>query len=322
MQDENEDWLEHPVTPGHFDAPAQQDPVQQVDFDLNCVRCSYNLRSTLSTGSCPECGEPVDTSLRPDLLHMANPAWLGKLRKGMNWLITAIIINLAFIPIIFIIAIAAAASAGPSGTGDLPLAAMIVLGAIGTVMAIIYIVAAWFITEPESDLISSYPSRSVARFTILPGMGLSVVSQFFNASNQAAALTVGSVIDLASSAMLAIGFLACLWYLRRLANRIPEPSLAKQTMIVFWGNIAWIGAMFLVVLGMIVFAIVMASSTSPNAAAGAVGVMGLLMCPLLIAMLVFGIWWIVLMFRYRTRFTQAYGIAMSQSMTATPQDTY
>jgi len=86
---------------------------------------------------------------------------------------------------------------------------------------------------------------------------------------------------------------------------------------------AWIAILIVVFIGIAIFALAMASSTSPNAAASAAGVMSLLLCPLLIAMLVFGIWWIVLMFRYRTRFTQAHQIALSQNdATRAPDETY
>lgn len=319
MQDNEEDWLDAPVTPDDQNAPEQEEAVQQIDFDLNCVTCGYNLRYTLSTGTCPECGEPVDTSLRPDLLHMAQPAWLGKLRKGMNWLITAIVMSLIMIPIVFIIAIATSAAAGPNASGAMPTAALIFIGVLGTIITITYIVAAWFITEPESDIFDNRTSRALTRWMIVPGMALSLVSQVFSFSNQNIAMTVGGWIDLISTVMLLVGFLASLWYLKRLANRIPEPSLVRQTMIVFWGSLVTYSIMIIISLAMILF-VYAATNTGGSAAFGsALGIFGLMMCPLMIAMLVFGIWWIVLMFRYRTRFTQAHEIAKSQShANATP----
>ena len=319
MQDEHEDWLDEDVSPDAPSAhqiPAETPENQQIDFDLNCVRCGYNLRSAFAAGNCPECGEPVETTLRPDLLHMANSTWLGKLRKGMNWLVTGILMNLGMIPIAIVLGIASTASAMPGNNAPLPLGAMIFLGLLGITISVIYIVAVWFMTEPEHDIIQNRTSRSVTRWALIPALAMSIVSVFFSFSTQPEAVAISGCIDLISSIALAIGFFTSLWYLQLLANRIPEPSLAKQTMIVFWGNIAWIGAMFLLVIGFMIFAVSMSNSTSPNnTALGVAGAMGLLFCPLLIAMLVFGIWWIVLMFRYRTRFAQAHDIAIGRSKT-------
>jgi hypothetical protein len=313
MQDDNQDWLDEDAAPDGPSAPGEEEAVQQIDFDLNCVTCGYNLRSALSTGTCPECGEPVDTSLRPDLLHMAQPAWLGKLRKGMNWLVTAIVMSLIMIPVVFIIAIATEVAAGPNANSAMPTIALIFIGVLGTIITITYIIAVWLITEPESDIYDNRVSRTLARCLILPGMALSLVSQAFSFSNQNAAMTVGGWIDLISTVMLLVGFLASLWYLRQLANRIPEPGLARQTMIVFWGNLGTYSAMIVVSLILLLMVYATTNAGGSGAFASLLGIFGLMMCPLMIAMLVFGIWWIVLMFRYRTRFTQAHVIALSQS---------
>ncbi|MEO0474567.1 MAG: hypothetical protein AAF085_01170 [Planctomycetota bacterium] len=300
------------------DIPAQQDialatdnaePEQAIDFDLHCVRCDYNLRGTLGSGRCPECGEPVASTLRPDLLHMSRPDWLDRLRKGMNWLVTAIVMNIAMIPIGMVIGFASVAS-NPMAPGNaLPMTAMIILGGLGFVVSITYGVGVWFVTTPESDVFDDKTSRSIARWLILPAMLISVVADLFTSGSNPSTLFVGSVIDFISSVMLLVGLQAGLWYLRLLANRIPEPSLAKQTMTVFWGLLVSMSLLILATMIIAAIAFGMSSTSSLNPPMAA---FGLLMCPLGLALLVFFIWWIVLMFRYRTRFTQAYEIALSQ----------
>ena len=66
-----------------------------VDVDLPCFFCGYNLRSLGLTAICPECGHPVQESIRHGWLGYADPAWLGKLRTGITiplWMILAAVV--------------------------------------------------------------------------------------------------------------------------------------------------------------------------------------------------------------------------------------
>ena len=67
---------------GHVDAAGR------VADDLPCAGCGYNLRTAEASGSCPECGQPVEQSLR-DLLRYADPAWVRRVLMGTRWLILA-----------------------------------------------------------------------------------------------------------------------------------------------------------------------------------------------------------------------------------------
>ena len=59
-----------------------------LSIDLACFGCSYNLRRQSVTGVCPECGHPVQASLRRQPLSLANKPWLSKISTGI--FITAI----------------------------------------------------------------------------------------------------------------------------------------------------------------------------------------------------------------------------------------
>ena len=70
------------------------DDLLELDQDLPCRNCGYNLRGVLAKGQCPECAHPVDDSierwseqsnLRP--IHEIN-------LEGCGFLITVIVVFL------------------------------------------------------------------------------------------------------------------------------------------------------------------------------------------------------------------------------------
>ena len=59
--------------------------------DVLCMSCGYNLRGLLAGGQCPECGEPIGPSLRPDRLRLADPSWLAKIVHGLRLIYVAML---------------------------------------------------------------------------------------------------------------------------------------------------------------------------------------------------------------------------------------
>lgn len=47
----------------------------QIEIDLPCSRCTYNLKGLQRSGNCPECGQAIELTLSFGL-HSADPAWL------------------------------------------------------------------------------------------------------------------------------------------------------------------------------------------------------------------------------------------------------
>jgi len=75
--------------PAAIPAPAEIATSTLVEHDLACVGCEYNLRTQPLDGVCPECGKPIDHTLRFPHLARSAPRWLTSLVDSVTILIVA-----------------------------------------------------------------------------------------------------------------------------------------------------------------------------------------------------------------------------------------
>ncbi len=50
----------------------------------HCIICDYDLHGLDPAGNCPECGTPIERSLKGDLLRYADQSWLTRVHLGMR----------------------------------------------------------------------------------------------------------------------------------------------------------------------------------------------------------------------------------------------
>ena len=67
--------------------------IRQLDEDIACRKCGYNLRGSNKDGACPECGTAVGRSTH-DLLRFSDPTWVCTLASGMNWIVGGVVCGL------------------------------------------------------------------------------------------------------------------------------------------------------------------------------------------------------------------------------------
>lgn len=74
-----------PETPAAGDAPDGPNFDGEIDRDLACLRCGYNLRTLRGDARCPECGLGVLATLRRNVtLSETDLRWLDTLKRGVR----------------------------------------------------------------------------------------------------------------------------------------------------------------------------------------------------------------------------------------------
>lgn len=326
--------------------PANTQPAREVAFDtdgrisenLHCRGCGYNLRGLRAEGACPECDVSIALSIREGLLRYADPDWLERLARG------ALTVLVSYIAITVVSMFGGFASMLLMNFGPRAFRfALGVLTIISVAISLVIVLGVWWLTTPEPamrDRETGLTARRIARYGVLAmavaaplqlfmqdptmmmpaagggaggagGGGGGPVFAFMSGPWWYLTMGVGMLASLCSSA----GTIAGLLYLSRLARRVPQPSIEKQTRTVMWGyGITLVFGTLLGAIVMVVFPTMLPGLAGSGAAAGGaptpmafrgIIVFGIAGCGLGLGSLVFGIWALVLLGLYRGLFRKA-----------------
>lgn len=257
------------------DGPALDDDGRLVGSVL-CRRCSYDLRGQAAAGACPECGSAVGWSVLGDQFRFCDPNWVESLARGSTWLAFGVLCT------------AVSGFAGES------------LGAVVAALAgVAILIGGWMMTTQEP---TRTPGRLELAIRICLALGLvsNIAAFFATVSSGSLAWEIGLGATIIGGKLAELAGVAMIFVLlRRYAFRVPNPSLARETRRVMIG--------FLLGLGLLGATTVSALLTASAAVSGgttativapalAAAVFG---CAGVIVFLVFGIWFIVLLFNYR-----------------------
>lgn len=264
------------------------DAAGHVAEDIACRHCWYSLRGLSPDAACPECATAVRWSIFGDRLLYADPTWARQLASGALWMLVAtfvaIVVSGGVIDRFF-------------GTTS--------VSYVGTLIAaMISLVGTWLITTPEPGRAEDSPIwnvRSMTRILAFIAVANAVLTFFLFVPNLPPA--VRAMLMTASGVLALLGVAGAVLFhllLYRLAVRIPNAGLARQTRIVMWGiGIAYSLASL---AATITFYWILsgggATATQPSPVL--IAAMAIMGCPAAIGIIVFGIWSIVLLFRYRT----------------------
>ena len=280
----------------------QLDEQGRLDEEIACRKCGYNLRGLLAEGACPECGTAVGRSTHGDLLRFCDPAWVGTLASGMNWIVAGLVCAVASVDVTILLGRAV----GAAGVGAAP-------QWIGLAVGLVSLIGYWKLTTP--DPVSIDAERSItARSMVRIAWGTSTAMSVFVATAVQAGwigglglamIAVGSVQHVIGL----IGTFAVFVYARRLALRIPDERLARSTRIVMWGLV---GVMLVGRVAGLISPMWMIGASAPQQGLVALnapgsGVMGAV-CAAALGCL--AIWTLILVVRYRRAMADARKQAM------------
>ena len=269
---------------------AQVAAPYEIQEDTPCLACGYNLRGLSSDWRCPECGTAIGRSLHGNLLRFAQPQYVRKLARGVTLILWGILVSI-------LVAIAGfmwRVQAAPQVMANL----MALLGGL------VGLVGTWMVTAPDPGRLDEaweFNARRLIRLTLLIGLGTHVVNALGAAFVRSSPASAGAGIPLSVLAFLLgvvslVGQVAQFVYFRKLALRIPDDRLARDTRALMWGFVVFFGAAIVGGLlsgGLAAFRLTslpLAILCLPVACFGGIGVLG---C---------SIWWLVLLFKYRRRF--------------------
>lgn len=297
---------------------APLDEQNHVAGDVHCRRCGYNLRGLAAEGVCPECGTAVGRSLRGDLLQFCDPDWVATLASGMNWIVGAIV---AAVLLMFLGGGAgfmmARSGAEPVGLFRflIPLAQM--------AAATIGLIGYWKVTTSDPSGLeqpNDISARKLIRVAQLVGLAWIPVGELLEPVSDVA-FGLGAA---AAGILGLIGTFAIFVYARRLALRIPDARLARSTRIVMWGVATLLGLSILIGVAAVVGAVVTRSALppaggpSPAMSGAMLTLTGTFACVIGPGWVVFGIWSLLLIDRYRKAFRDEAQLARATWAAAVP----
>ncbi len=205
----------------------------QIDEDLLCTECGYNLRGLSVENTCPECGMRIGVSRRGIALRFCDPLWLALLTDGARWLAIGCVAQAALIAGVTI------GSVLFPGAPAFRVALWITL--IPTVLFILHGFDKLTSHNAEEDESLLNIRRLPRIFFFIAGMGTLATTL----------LTLSPPVRILIRLFIATPFFALsaillLAYLRKLARRIPHLRLARHTTLFVWSAILMGLLMFLV----------------------------------------------------------------------------
>ncbi len=216
-----------------------------IDQDIICIGCGYNLHGLDRGGQCPECGMAVAESVRGDNLAHANPKWLADVRSGLTYLYASCLITVAVAAVFFILLFAASLLENADFWFKL---LGYVLRGLAILVPILAILGIFRSTAPDPGMSLRESETSMRRVTrtmavLLPVTIMAQIAFERLLATSSISPNVGNACLTATTILIVavamIMILTLFEYLKTLAVRIPNTYLAQtgvntaRTFVVF-----------------------------------------------------------------------------------------
>lgn len=216
---------------------------------LICLGCGYDLWGAKLAADCPECGRPVEQSLKTDQLHFADPPWLKQVLLGMD-------LCLIGTGGAFVLLIALWLTLAIAGIDDRSPAFPVVCWLFGMPPGLCMCYGAWKLTTPEPGVTGKRnTARAIARWaavatTLLAGLSLPVFVAFYIFAGSGSGgpvlpgVTQAFFVTLAGGPSAAVFGFAALAYAVPLARRAGSRAVVILTRVIFIFCVAQTAAPF------------------------------------------------------------------------------
>ncbi len=201
-----------------------------------CRRCGHNLRGLKPDGRCPECGAAVAKSLHGDLLCLADPAWLERLRRGGR-LLAGGLLWLIVVPLLLLLAENTLDYLpDPLWTLSIGLYTALMLSLAPAVLAVAY--GTWLGTTREPSCAGERDrpiERRLARVAVLvfcAWLTVAVLACWWYGPRALAERW--PVLATVALVVAATGALPYVRYIGKLAERIPDREIKQSARILFF----------------------------------------------------------------------------------------
>jgi hypothetical protein len=222
-----------------LDSPPPDKPLDVVATDRACIRCSYNLRGLPTSGVCPECGTPVELSLRGYYLAFAAPEYVDSLRRGVTLVLNGILLYAVMFFGGFVLKVSLSSVLALSVRSAIWEVAMLLPTAM-------MLVGYWQFTRPDPSTIdreAPAAARRIVRIaiaiqgvTVAVGVLADLVRTGFSAPPTLlpAATIMSWLLGLASVGAWITQFFAVVIYVTWLARRIPDRGIVTRCGVYIW----------------------------------------------------------------------------------------
>lgn len=230
-----------------------------LDHDRPCLSCGYNLRGLPTSGSCPECGTPVERSLRGNLLLYSSPDYVASLHRGVfliqAGIITTILSSVTIVGLYFAI---------DQGLTVIDVSDMNLIGMVFTIATgAASVIGWWLLSTPDAAVLGSATGqrpRRIVRIAVIASTAAAVLEHILSLAGFAAVQwfsPTGHPLELLMmGATLApwiayiVWFFAAMHYILWLAPRLPSAKAISSAR-----TLEWVGpviSVFLCVLGWLI----------------------------------------------------------------------
>ncbi len=204
-----------------------------------CATCEYELSGLDPGGVCPECGTPVERSVRGGLLVDSPRAHAWTLRRGALVIVTAVAGQVAIFIVSLALGVAATPPAGQGSSG--PFVALTLASTVATLGALL---GWWWLSEPSKGTQAADPGSTRRAWlrtaivlqgaTVTLSAATGLAGPLVSPGGAAALAAIGGVAIAVYLIAAVTQFFASMAYLRWLGPRLPDRRVFKRSRTLMW----------------------------------------------------------------------------------------